>query len=503
MTYYIRKEKLLIFLALLGGLLYRIFLLIKTFSHIDSDQATTGLMALHILKNQETPFFYYGLQYQGAFDVYMTVPFISIFGMQRWILHVIPLVISIVFIYVTYLVGKNCFSHQVGIYSALYAAFPPVLLNIRGLCADADYIMIVVVGSISLLLFHSYGIIPCRWKAFCIFLLFIFGIWVHPIMLYYVIAISVLWIIRIFKLDNNSITKPRKLVIVIYFLSVIVFCTILFYIFNSRNQLILIAEYLKFITIYSLPVMLGFVSHISMPNDWGVYTEIINNSIISFEIFIVGLIAIIFLCTCYKLIKAQPLFPIFSILTLFIFSATASILKIQLGFIYYPRYLIPLYSAIPLLIYSLFLITRGSTSLRPILIGILLVINLIGNLYFKTEIPPYQLLDWLMQRPGTQYVYTDYWIGYWLAYESEEKIIPYAIGENNDPGFNRYQPYVDMVEKSTDALYIYKEDDLRGEQFRANLIKSNCHFKLHKIGGYLVYEDLTKKYHFPTSTFSE
>jgi hypothetical protein len=110
---------------------------------------------------------------------------------------------------------------------------------------------------------------------------------------------------------------------------------------------------------------------------------------------------------------------------------------------------------------------------------------------------PYELLDWLIQRDGVVYVYTDYWTGYWLAFESREKVIPAIFDEGNQLGENRYTKYQQDVMASDKPLYIYREGKPNQQEFQAYLDAHDVHFSRQTVEGYVIYSDLTRHIRYP------
>ena len=96
------------------------------------------------------------------------------------------------------------------------------------------------------------------------------------------------------------------------------------------------------------------------------------------------------------------------------------------------------------------------------------------------------------ERGGTQYVYTDYWTGYWLAFESQEKVIPYIIDEQNEPGLNRYLPYKQEVPSALNPVYIFKMGQPGEQKFKKELIADQVYYQSIQMSGYALYFDLSK-----------
>lgn len=57
---------------------------------LNADEAVPGLMALHIAGGREWPVFYYGQQYFGALEAYLTAGLFKVVGFQPWLVFVVP-----------------------------------------------------------------------------------------------------------------------------------------------------------------------------------------------------------------------------------------------------------------------------------------------------------------------------------------------------------------------------------------------------------------------------
>ena len=149
----VRVLPILIFVIVLA-LSLRIYMITNSLDQIDSDEAIGGLMALHVLEG-ERPFLYYDQSYQGTLDVYIASILFWIFGSSDLVLRMFPLFLSIVFVGTTYLLGTKLYSPQIGVLSALYVAISPFMLTRWSLYANAHYILVLITGNISLLLYLS------------------------------------------------------------------------------------------------------------------------------------------------------------------------------------------------------------------------------------------------------------------------------------------------------------------------------------------------------------
>ena len=464
----------------------RLYMLLGPMNPIEADQSIVGIMAMHILEG-ERPIFFYGLSYQGPLDAYITAPLIAIFGPSRLVIRIAALLFSLIFIWVTYWVGKRLYSRDVGWYSALYAAFPPFMLMFRGLMADADYIMLLIAGSLSLLTFHSWLAKPSIMKFLGVLVWTALGFWFHPVMGYYVLAMFVVWLVGRLKprrsieqkvAENSFGWMPLKL---------------------AGIPAAAAWSYVLIMVTFTMPVILGFlVPPPYAARDLAAQFALRGPFLDSLAVFLSGSIVILVGWVGLKLIRqGQPLMPVFAFFTVYVYAMFSIFVQVKVDSLTLPRYLMPIYSAIPLGIYALFDLTRRRAWLRPLLMGGLLIINIYGDVTMKPAPAPYELLDWLVRRPDVSYVYTDYWTGYWLAFESRERVIPAIFDENNRPGENRYPKYWQQVQDSENPLHIYREGGSNEHEFRLLLDRNGVSYMRENVEGYVIYSNLSRGVVYP------
>ncbi|HEU5001169.1 MAG TPA: glycosyltransferase family 39 protein [Actinomycetota bacterium] len=101
------RRGLVILVASLGlGLLLRIATATHYSGALDSDEAVVGLMAREILHGH-FPVFYWGQQYGGTLEVFITAALFSIFGSSTFILKLVPCVLDGVACFLVWRVGRR------------------------------------------------------------------------------------------------------------------------------------------------------------------------------------------------------------------------------------------------------------------------------------------------------------------------------------------------------------------------------------------------------------
>jgi hypothetical protein len=94
----------------LAGLGYRLALLLLAVPGSNSDEATFGLVAIHIATGRSLPAFLYGQHYMGTLESYLAAPLFALFG-PSWLLLRMPLLLLYAaFVYLTYLLTRRLYS---------------------------------------------------------------------------------------------------------------------------------------------------------------------------------------------------------------------------------------------------------------------------------------------------------------------------------------------------------------------------------------------------------
>ena len=254
--------------------------------------------------------------------------------MNRVVLNLVPLVLSLVFIFVTYLLGKEIQDKEMGLWAALFAALGPYYLVLHGAWARHGYMETLVFGSL-LLLFTIKIVFPKKSQPNKNALYFWFGLtagiawWTNFLILYYFIACGLflyhhkkislrgnfLWITLAFILGSSPFW--------IYNLS---HDFASFHMFQSKGETEFGKNLYKFFY-YHLPVILG--------------ARDINNGILNgVTLGLYGFSALWLFTRRHSRSFRLPMLFLLLLPLIFAFS--------RFGSLNTQRYLLPLYSVIPL-----------------------------------------------------------------------------------------------------------------------------------------------------------
>jgi len=487
---------------LILGLFLRIFTLAYRLQYINSDEAIIGLMARHILQGS-FPIFYYGQQYYGPLDAYLTAPLFFLFGSSSATLHIIPLISSTLFIFVIEKLGTALYSPKVGLISAIFAALSSNFLTIRGLQADAAYSILLLIGTYSLLVFNQTIRHLSLGKITFLICICLLGVWVFPLMLYYISAMCLYWLLfSMQKAQKSGLSKPinlwKKVSLIIIFpmtLTVIIWFAGIFY---GRSLLLQFGQTIANLFISVIPILLGFLP---ASGNYALFLQYLSlNPFWENSLIVLASVLIFFTGIGVGFRRSQKgisLLFLFVTLTLSLFLLFYVLMNVKPAVLSLPRYLFPLYSAIPLWVDGIIKVFKKQPRLQMVIFLFVIGSNLYGTLTFpKMQIDSRSLVEWFSSREGIQYVYTDYWTGYRLAFESQEKVIPFIIDQNNRSGVNRYKPYMKMVIRADHPIYLYESGLSKEKAFRDFLIEKQLLYQVHTIGAFTIYYDVSEPVYF-------
>jgi hypothetical protein len=177
----------------------------------DSDQAIVGLMGLHVLKG-EFPILYYGDSYGGALEPFLASVVFLLFGADRFWLHGVSLLFTLLFIISVYQLGSELYHRVVGLWAMLTASLPLFYVALYSSMTYGGYMEILWLGNLILVYSH-------RWagrtgsKQPVLFHLFILGFfwglswWTYPLSLVYMLTscLFISWVHKSFILKGRCL----------------------------------------------------------------------------------------------------------------------------------------------------------------------------------------------------------------------------------------------------------------------------------------------------------
>jgi hypothetical protein len=116
-----------------------------------NDIGIIGLMSLRALAG-EFPLFFYGQNFMGTLEVFLNLPLFLTLGASPYTLQVLPILISLIFIVLVYLLARRVSGCRVALLASLWMALPPVFLMKWNIEARSHYPLTLILGTILILL---------------------------------------------------------------------------------------------------------------------------------------------------------------------------------------------------------------------------------------------------------------------------------------------------------------------------------------------------------------
>lgn len=174
------------------ALVPRLYLLVLTNFGIESDEAIVGLMGKHISEGRAWPVFYYGQRYLGTLEPFTVALLFKIFGRSNAVLKLAPLLYSLAFVILVYALSRR-FTDRFGArIAASIAALGPNGFILWSTKARGGYIELLVIGTVALILATDLlrAKHPAAQRIFLLGLVIGLGWWTNNQILFYVISIG-------------------------------------------------------------------------------------------------------------------------------------------------------------------------------------------------------------------------------------------------------------------------------------------------------------------------
>ena len=120
-------------------------------SELGGDESVIGIMSLRVLAG-EFPVFFYGQNFMGSLEAYLSAVLVLGFGPQAWVLELLPVMLSFLFLLVIRQLGRTFFSEKVVLLALLYLALPPYFYLDWTHEARSHYPLTLIFGSLLLVL---------------------------------------------------------------------------------------------------------------------------------------------------------------------------------------------------------------------------------------------------------------------------------------------------------------------------------------------------------------
>jgi 4-amino-4-deoxy-L-arabinose transferase-like glycosyltransferase len=499
-----RNRVLMLFLFLAGAAL-RVFFVQTHSAFMQSDAALAGLQAKHILTRGDLPIFAYGEERGGSIFTYLVAPFFSLFGMSNLVYKSVATVVSLLLVYLIYLVAKRVGGNRVGLVALAFSVFGPPFFIMWSLHGAAEYLVMMVCGVASLLLADdilfnrglnslprsrlrhhvTYGLLG---------LVMAIGLWASPLVISFIGAV---WIV-LFLRDRKCFFRSTFLAFLLAFLV----GSLPPLLFNTSPELRAASglagspNWLSYTSLFSsggslwsavreLPTTLARVAQVSQP-------IVVGGSVWAYEtgwlrrLIAVPLITFWVLAVVYVLWSRVRLWlreqgkrrwmltPVDAPLLVFVLTLLVFTLSQYHWLVHEPRYLLPWFGFLPIAgaMFIEWLYNRKMLVAQSVLIAVV-ALNVTITIWFSPSLDPdhglwpkdEELIAYLIHK-GIRHPIADFWIAYSVAFETDERVIPVPIG------YYKFGFYQEILAQPLSTQYIFpqrEEDDPYFDFFRYGL----------------------------------
>ncbi len=512
--------RILLTITLLLGLALRLYMLIASQGYVDGDEAMVGLQALEILQGHHSVFFA-GELLAGSIEAYLVAPFFLIFGASPFTLRIVPVLFSLGFIVLNYLLAERVFGRVVGLFSALLFALGPLILTVLSLKTWGGYIETATMGEAVLLLtMAAISRKPLEPSPFghlvAIGLISGLATWMHPLYFYYLFTTGLVLFVYRFRRSLREFLA--------FTLVFLLGCAPLWlgYLIQAQGpSASSVAGLAPFKDMGSaILASLSYLVTDALPTVWGlrpVKGEMtVSLAWVAIPIYLTGIIYIAWkqiLGPSGDRVRNGVVLLVFLGLSPFIFVLGAitnwnyTVIIPDSGLL--SRYFAPAYTVLPICAAAAIWDSRHLVRRLPLLLmGVLLTVNLWNNLsadpiasmrspFENVPLPAtHTALVSFLQDEGIHYAYATHWIGYRLMFETKMAVRTSDYVEQTH-GMDRLPRFSQAVETSSEipAFILFHPPWEKAPPLEAELQKLGVRFSKGVVGNYIVYYGLSRRVH--------
>jgi len=441
-----RKFGMLMLGVIVAGVVFRLLFFAFAYQKLplSSDEAWPGLMAMHILKG-EFPVVYWGQTYMGTQESFIDAALIFLFGAHTLTIRIYPLAFAFLFLAASYWLARASYNREVGLITLVLLAIPTPYLTMCGVAVPPDnYLAVTTLGSIALLL--TSRIITAGRRSLWTFILLGavlgYAFWLHLLIISYIVVAG------LFLFLKDKLLLFRK---EFWGLALAFFVTSLpLWWFNWTHDFATFSdvggqsgwsrtfEMLRIALEYTLQFFIGM--RVMLYGDNG------NNVMLPPALYYllaaswIGGLALVIIVSwkrlwrlCYLSLKNTDGTALLLALTAVSLAVFA---KSRRSGSSDARYLLPIFSALPILFaYGLWRLRQWARPVFYALLAVVLVAQVYGNVLLARawnnpalvagplELPDTRPLIRFFQEAGIRHAYAHYWLSYRLTYETQESII--------------------------------------------------------------------------------
>ncbi len=500
-----RREFLLPLAALLLlGLGVRLAIIFSPLGELDGDEAVVGLMARHIAFLGERPVFYYGQPYLGSLEAFSSAPLFVLFDSSTLGLKLVPTAYSLGFLAFSAVVARRLFGIGPALVTAAYLALPPSMWAVWSTKARGGYAELLFLGEALLLSTLALGETPSRRLAALWGLLAGLAFWTHLLAVVYLLPAAAYLLLRRRAAWNKAELALAAggsilgMLPLLFHNVVSGYPTVQALLQPPDLPLDPAAQFFRFFRV-GIPVLAG----LGQPTTSDVLFDLDWLQRPAGQAWVVGLLLVVLLAALAlhvgslgDLARARSTAgPALLLLVAIVVPPVVAVTRFGF-FVSEPRYALPLYATVPLLAAVLWRAMR-----HPVLAGAATAAVLALNAWslLSTDIRLWRPHDALYSTAATRsdlvrfvtredrhQLYTDYWIGYPVMFETRETVLAYVISG----GFNRYLPPADNVQRTPNPAWVFTPGSEAERMFLDQLQSVGGQAQIADVAVYRVYTDV-------------
>jgi Dolichyl-phosphate-mannose-protein mannosyltransferase len=492
-------------ICLLLGLALRLAIIAGPLGEIDGDEAVVGLMARHIAFLGERPVFYWGQPYLGSLEAFTAAPLFRLFDSSTLLLKLVPTAYGLGFLGLCAATARQLFGTGPGLATAAYLALAPAMWAVWSTKARGGYAEVLFLGQALLLVTLPFARRPTGPLAMLWGLLVGLAFWTHLLAVVYILPAFVYLLLGRRGRLALSYVGLMALGAAVGMLPLIIdnlsngFRTLGALLQPPDLPLDPVAQFVRFFRV-GVPVLVGLgqptTSQTMFDQDWPLRPAGQLIVAVLAVALLVGAM-LVYLPAVRRLVRHgadQVSEPALLVFVAVLIPPIVALTRFGL-FVSEPRYALPLYSAVPLIAGVLWRLRWPA--LRWSVLGLVLVFNLWSLLSTdarlwrpedtadSTATSRAELVQYLVPQDRHQ-MYTDYWIGYPVMFETRETVLAYVISG----GFNRYVPPADNVQRTPNPAWVFERGMPAETEFLDQLATVGGQANVANVSVYRVYTDV-------------
>ena len=490
---------------LLVGLGVRLAVIASPLGEIDGDEAVVGLMARHIAFVGERPVFYWGQPYLGSLEAFSAAPFFRLFDSSTLLLKLVPTAYSLGFLALSALLARELFGSGAGLATAAYLAMPPAMWAVWSTKARGGYAEVLFLGEAVLLVTLVLARSSARRVALLWGVLAGLAFWTHLLAIVYLAsAVLFLALARRRQWPVQQVAVAAVGVVVGMAPLIIENVTDGFLTVGALLQppdlpIDPPAQFVRFFRV-GIPVLLGLgqptTSQAMFDQDWPLRPA--GHAWVALvAVLLLAGVVLLYTPTVRRLVACGADRVSGPALLVFLAVIVPPVVAVtRFGFfVSEPRYALPLYATLPLLAGVLWRMRRPALRwgflIAALAFNIWSLVTTDPRLWRPEETPDStaptraEVVRYLVAQDRHQ-MYTDYWIGYPIMFETRETVLAYVISG----GFNRYLPPADNVQRTPNPAWVFEPGMDTETAFLDQLARSGGQAHVETVSVYHVYTDV-------------